>query len=254
MLKEDVYFGNWQEEEMEYYPKRRVNNKISWKIHHLMGSFYSNKMKRTIEYESIGECLFYYALELMEQVDSYYVQPLEIEIPFIKKDGDISRWVHVPDALVFGEGIKPTIVQIKEAPSESEKHQIINQACDRYASNKGWNYQVIYPKKLPKTVLYNINYLNGSLKKQKRFEEWIPEIIYRLKVLGESTVYELSQTFSTKVNPLMIMPVIYHLIASGKFHIDITKKIDENSVIKIKNFNEQLLPYLNLEGDLFENK
>jgi hypothetical protein len=65
MVNNDVYFGNWKEEEMDYFPKRRVNNKLSWKIHHLMGSFYSNKMKRTIEYESMGECLFYYTLELL---------------------------------------------------------------------------------------------------------------------------------------------------------------------------------------------
>ncbi|MFY3792084.1 hypothetical protein ACOQFO_10460 [Ureibacillus sp. MALMAid1270] len=241
----------WKEEEMEYFPKRKVNNNLSWKIHHIKGSFYSNKMQRTIEYESMGECLFYFFLELAGQVKSYYVQPLEIEVPFMTEDGDKKHWVHVPDVLVFGDSIKPTIFQIKEAPQESKKHTLINRACLRYAATREWDYKVIYPKALPEEVLYNIKFLNGFLKKRKSYDRWTQEINYRLKHMKEVTIHDLAYSFVTKINPLLIMPNIYYLIANGAIDIDITKKINQFSEIRLNRLDKQLLPYLNLDGDIF---
>lgn len=166
----------WRDEELQYFPKRKVNNHLSWKIHHVMGSFYSNKMARTIGYESMGECLFYFFLELTGQVERYYVQPVEVEVPFLNKEGDRDSWTHVPDVLVFGEKLKPTLYQIKETPKESKRHVLINKACERYSLERDWNYKVIYPKKLPKSILYNIKFLQGFIRKRKNYEKWIPEI------------------------------------------------------------------------------
>ncbi|MEY9980209.1 hypothetical protein [Lysinibacillus sp. RC79] len=244
----------WEENEMEYYPKRHVSNKFSWKIHHIAGSFYSNKMKRTIEYESMGECLFYFFLELAKEVEKYYVQPLEIEIPYLSKEGDLKNWVHVPDALVFSNGCKPTIFQIKETPQETKKTVLINKKCQEYTANRDWDYKVIYPKKLPQTILYNIKFLQGAIRKRKRFEEWITEIIYRVQHMEGVTINELAFSFSPKVNPLIIMPIIYHLIAVGELQIDITKEINQYSEVRLKKLNEELLPYLKLDGELFEFK
>ncbi|BDH63550.1 hypothetical protein MTP04_36800 [Lysinibacillus sp. PLM2] len=252
MSKKYMQNNQWGEKEMEYFPKRKVSNKLSWKIHHITGSFYSNKMKRTIEYESMGECLFYFFLELAREVERYYVQPLEIEVPFLTKEGDRKSWIHVPDVLVFGNGFKPTIFQIKESPQESKKHVLTNKACQKYAAERQWEYKVIYPKKLPKNILYNIKFLQGAIRKRKRFDEWIPEIIYRVEHMKGVTIDELASSFSPKVNPLLILPAIYHLIATGFLQINITKEIDQYSEVRLKKLNEELLPYLNLDGELFE--
>ena len=253
-MSKKKYISNekWEENEMEYFPKRKVSNKLSWKIPHIAGSFYSNKMKRAIEYESMGECLFYFFLELAREVERYYVQPLEIEIPFLSKEGDRKSWVHVPDVLVFGNGFKPTIFQIKETPQESKKHALINEICQKYSTERQWVYKVIYPKKLPENILYNIKFLQGAIRKRKRFEEWIPEILYRVEHMKQVTINELASSFSTKENPLLVMPAVYHLIATGVLQIDITKKIDQYSEVRLKKQNEELLPYLNLDGELFE--
>lgn len=244
----------WEENEIEYYPKRHVSNKLSWKIHHISGSFYSNKMKRTIEYESMGECLFYFFLELAKEVEKYYVQPLEIDIPYLSKEGDIKKWVHVPDVLVFANGYRPTIFQIKETPQETKKNVLINKKCQDYSAERQWEYKVIYPKKLPQTILFNIKFLQGAIRKRKRFEEWIPEIIFRVEHMKNVTIDELALSFSPKTNPLIIMPVIYHLIAIGELQIDITKELNQYSEVKLKKLNEELLPYLKLDGELFEYK
>ncbi|KGR89282.1 hypothetical protein CD30_17405 [Ureibacillus massiliensis 4400831 = CIP 108448 = CCUG 49529] len=250
------YFQNeqWEENEMEFFPKRKVSNKLSWKIHHIAGSFYSNKMKRIIEYESMGECLFYFFLELATEVERYYVQPLEIEVPFLTKEGDRKSWIHVPDVLVFVNGFKSTLFQIKESPQESKKHVLINKICKKYSAQRQWEYKVIYPKKLPQNILYNIKFLQGAIRKRKRFDEWIPEIIYRVEHMKGVTIDELASSFSPKVNPLLILPAIYHLIATGILQINITKEIDQYSEVRLKKLNEELLPYLNLDGDLFEYK
>ena len=58
----------WEQEDKEFYPKRKVNNKASWKIHHIIGSFYSERMARIVEYESMGEYIFYSILELDKAV------------------------------------------------------------------------------------------------------------------------------------------------------------------------------------------
>ncbi|WP_339280492.1 hypothetical protein [Lysinibacillus sp. FSL P2-0066] len=252
MFDKGVLNGIWKENEIEYFPKRKVSNKLSWKIHHITGSFYSNKMGRTIEYESIGECLFYFFLELAREVERYYVQPVEINIPHLSKEGDRKSWTHIPDVLVFGIGSKPTLFQIKENPQESKKHDFINKICQEYAAKKQWKYRVIYPKKLPQEILYNIKFLQGAIRKRKRFDEWIPEIIYRVEYMEVVTIDELASSFAPKVNPLLVIPVIHHLIATGVLQIKITNEIDQYSEVKLKKLNEQLLPYLNLDGELFD--
>lgn len=100
--------------------------------------------------------------------------------------------------------------------------------------------------------MYNIKFLQGAIRKRKRFDEWIPEIIYRVEHMENITIDELASSFSPKANPLLVMPAIYHLIATGILQINITKEIDQYSEVRLKKLNEQLLPYLNLDGDLFE--
>lgn len=47
---------------------------------HIIGTFYSNKMNRSIEYESINEFILYTILELDRKTFRYYVQPIEMRI------------------------------------------------------------------------------------------------------------------------------------------------------------------------------
>ncbi|OBY81427.1 hypothetical protein BBG47_01110 [Paenibacillus sp. KS1] len=74
----DQYWSttNWAEEDKLFMPKRRVNNRNSYSHPHIIGSFYSQRMKRVVEYESLGERLFFYYLELDRAVMRYYVQPV----------------------------------------------------------------------------------------------------------------------------------------------------------------------------------
>ncbi|WP_409303946.1 TnsA endonuclease N-terminal domain-containing protein [Peribacillus sp. SCS-155] len=216
---------NWIEKDMEYGPKRGVNNKLSWKIHHNIGGFYSNKMEKEVEYESLGECLFYYFLELDPQTVRYYVQPVEVAIPYYTKDRDKGFWTHVPDVLVFRAEEPPSLFQIKESKESTDQHSLVNRVCTRYAAEKGWRYEVVYPKMLPKEVIYNINYLHGFTRPRRAFKYWGEEVMERIKFFEESSIDEICTSFAPKADPLMIKPIIYHLIAKGILHVDLYKKI-----------------------------
>lgn len=243
---------NWIEEDEQFFPKRKVDNKLSWIIHHLIGSFHSVKMDKIVEYESLGECLFYYYLELDHSVIRYYVQPVEVKFSSMKKDGDIKEWVHVPDVLVFRNGSIPYLYQIKENPSTTPKHELINKKCNGFANKNDWIYKVIYPKQMPKTILRNIKFLQGFLKKRKWFDDLIPIVVMRLKYLKNINVIDLAKSFGTEISPLFILPVIYHLIAKGIFTTNIYQEIDEYSEISMGSLLEQLNGFVIEEGKKIE--
>src|SRR5690348_10535679 len=132
---------NWSEEDLLYEQKRNVQNKISWRMPHIIGSFYSYKLNRVIEYESLGELLFYFLLELDRQTIRYYVQPVKIGIKQINDSGEIKNWTHIPDVLVFRNGSKPLLFQIKDSPDEVPQNAyIINNKCRSFSQENDWYY------------------------------------------------------------------------------------------------------------------
>lgn len=95
---------SWDKEDVEFAPKRKVDNKDSKARHHVIGAFHSHKMHMVAEYEARTEWAFYSLLELERSTVRYYVQPVRIPVPFRDDNGVLKSWVHVPDVLVFREG------------------------------------------------------------------------------------------------------------------------------------------------------
>ncbi|MEH7301902.1 TnsA endonuclease N-terminal domain-containing protein [Neobacillus drentensis] len=223
---------NWYRQDQMFAPKRRVNNKLSWKIPHSIGYFYSNKMDRTVEYESLGERIFYYFLELDPSTIRYYVQPIEVGVPYIDDYGEQQTWTHIPDVLVFRRGEKPTLYQIKETNEFSKKKQLIDKACLNFAKKNGWEYKVVYPKSLPKEVIHNINFLIGFVREKDAYVLWIEEVLEKLRYFNSVSIQDVAISFKTKTDPLFILPVIYHLIASGSIYVNINEKISPAAIIQ----------------------
>jgi hypothetical protein len=223
---------DWEQEDKTYAPKRRVDNKISWQMPHIIGSFHSNKMNRVVEYHSMNEYLFYFILELDTSVIRYYVQPINILVPFMDKQGNKKTWSHVPDVLVFRNGFVPLLYQIKEKEAvTTATYEKCNVLCRKYAMDQGWHYSVTYPKVLPKVIQTNIKFLEGFIKKRKNADLWIPELVRRINQLGKSSIVDLAYDFSLRIDPLFILPIIYHLIATGVFSISLHERITEYSEV-----------------------
>lgn len=222
----------WETEDEAYAPKRRVNNKGSRWHPHIIGSFYSYKNQKTVEFESLNERMFYYFLEIDLDVARYYVQPIRVPMMTDKKE-----WVHVPDVLVFRERFQPLLFQIKENESDNlDPHtKQCNLECELVANLNGWVYNVVFPKTLPTPLPRNINFLTGYLRTRNYYGEWYDQVIYRMRSIGSCTVDQLSSSFSDSIDPLFIKPLVYHLIATGHFLTDVRQIIGSNSVISINS-------------------
>ncbi len=222
----------WEAEDQAYAPKRKVNNKGSRNYPHLIGSFFSIKNLRPVEYESLNERMFYYFLELDREVIRYYVQPIRVPM---KTDDD--EWYHVPDVLVFRQEYCPLLYQIKESEKDNldPKTVLCNTECEAIAIAYGWNYNVVFPKSLPKPLPRNINLMAGYLRMRTYYSDWHDQVINRLRNIGPCTVDQLSFSFIDSVDPLHIKPLVFHLIAKGIFLVDVTKTINSVSIININS-------------------
>ncbi|GAB6992129.1 TnsA endonuclease N-terminal domain-containing protein [Paenibacillus pini] len=231
---------DWKQEDYLYAPKRKVNNRNSHQHPHIIGSFYSHKMERHVEYESLGERLFYYYLELDQSVVRYYVQPVEIPIHNIEEN----EWYHIPDTLVFRKNTIPFLYQVKHEPEEEKDERLekINSFCERYARDQDWEYLVIYPKMMPSILARNIRFLKNFLKERTYYSKWSEKVIYRLVCLESSTVHNLADCFSDEYHSLLIKPLIYHLITRGIFQTDVNQIIGSNSPITVNQLMNPLFP------------
>ncbi|WP_379134397.1 hypothetical protein [Paenibacillus sp. sgz500958] len=228
---------DWILEDQLYYPKRRVDNKISWQRPHIIGSITSTKLNnRVVEYHSLNERLFYYLLELDPGVIRYYVQPVEVAIKHLDPEGQEKFWMHVPDALVFRKDQIPLLVQIKESPDGQTKTFVrCNQACSFHSNNVGWKYEVIYPKTLPDKVLLNLKFLSQFRKSRKYYEQWIDQVMNKAAYLEGVSIIELALSFSGITDFRIILPLIYHLIANGKLWVNILEQVSEQTIVSVGN-------------------
>ncbi len=236
----------WDEEDVAYAPKRQVHNRASWLRPHEIGSFPSFKNGgREVAYESGNERLFYYLLELDPRTVRYYPQPLEISMSGRDKSGRLNTWPHYPDVLVFRQGNVPSLFEMKESPEQlPEGFERTKARCMRFAEDHGWRYTVVYPKQMPKEIIFNLNFLITYLKKRVGFDKWIPAVLDRLKYMQPCPIDELSETFRAVTNPLFITPVTYHLIAKGNLSVDVNQKINQFSQVSIASAPGSLIDQL----------
>lgn len=239
-------FNKWEREDAEFFPKRKVNNKSSYIFHHVIGCFYSDLMKITVDYESLGENTFCSILEMDKHVLRYYVQPVEVKIPYIDNNGMRGFWTHVPDILVFRQNERPHLYQIKGGKNEeielSTKISNILSTCSKYSHNRGWKFSISHPKKLSLVKASNVKFLIGFTKPRKGFEILIPKLVAKLEQDRESSINALARDLDYGSNYLEVLPAIYHLIATSIFEIDFNKPINLSSRVRIFDENN----YMNL--------
>jgi hypothetical protein len=226
---------NWSIEDQLYARKREVTNKGSHEHEHLIGAIYSSKMKRSVQYESLwGECIFYYLLELYPLMIRYYEQPVFVATQKQTKGLLLKDKGHVPDVLTFREGSRPHLYQLKGGNSFIEQNPMLYAACMKYALEQGWDYSVVHPKiMIPANMIYNIEFLINFLEPRYYYNDWLPEMHYRIGLLKKTEIYCLAKSFEPKIDHRYILPIIYHLIAIGILITDISKKIDHKSEVSL---------------------
>ncbi len=241
---------NWTKEDIEFSPKRQVNNRRSKFMHHNIGWLYSPKMKREVGYESLwGECLFYYFLELDPLTVRYYEQPVNILMKFLNQDYLLDVWNHVPDVLVFRQGDKPHLFQVKgTSKQDKQKFHQTSLESQRYASIRNWNYSVVYPKDVPEEIKSNILFLWNYIKPRRNYEIMIPEILNKLQHFEEKSIIELAKGFTAKIDYRFILPAIYHLICTGQVKTDLKCNITEQSLVRVGSVSIEIFQLFEVEG------
>ncbi|MBY6038330.1 TnsA endonuclease C-terminal domain-containing protein [Fictibacillus nanhaiensis] len=224
-----------------YPPVRKVNNKQSRSVPHIVGSFYSSKMKNVIHYESLSECYFYFFLDLNPNVQAFYPQPVEIKIPTKNKEGESGFWLHVPDVLVRWEDqTYPTLFQVKYEILEDKRQVLINKYCELYSAKQNWNYKVVDIVNIPKVIMKNIKFLHSNRKERSYFKSLVGDIISKVNSEGVITIENLLNMLEDSHEKLMVLPAIYYLIANGSLWVDLKKNINRESEVAIGSIIEQL--------------
>ncbi|EOR20208.1 hypothetical protein A499_25173 [Niallia nealsonii AAU1] len=111
-----------------------------------------------------------------------------------------------------------------------------------------WEYSIVTPKEnLPDIIKSNILFLWNFLKPRKNTESWLREIEEKITYLDEITVIELAKSFSGKIDYRAILPLIWHLVSIGKLQVNLMKKFDQYSDVKMGNIQQTLQEYIYLE-------
>lgn len=242
---------NWDEEDLEFQAKRMVDNKFSFYHNHMMGTMPSFKMNRKVRYESNNEKLFYFLLELDPQVVRYYEQPINVTIRYLSEEGEFKERIHVPDTLIFREGEKPNLIQVKEYDPKlisNEKFLELQQVCQRYANQRDWKYSLVFPKRLPGTLLKNIKLLVNFLYLHNNTDEIEERAISYLSFRESVSITELSQLFEPDYRPQDVLPVIYHMIAKGVLSTNLERAVSLLSVVAIGAGNDNPFAQLFING------
>lgn len=118
-----------------------------------------------------------------------------------------------------------------------------------YANKRNWQYLLIKPKEaIPKDVVSNVVFLLNYLKPRKHYDQWVSEVLYKMKLVQQTKVIELAKGFSAKVDFRFILPLIYHLIARGSLHTNLYKPINEKSQVQLGSLVNDIFKLFEKDG------
>jgi len=123
-----------------------TNKKIHKKPSFKEGYFHSQKNNRLVHYRSGYELEVYQALEKINDVKEYYVEPIKIGYLFEGK-----KHTYNPDLVIIYQDNHKEIWEIKPSnQTDLPKNNAKWVACDNYCQSKGWRFVVITEKGINK--------------------------------------------------------------------------------------------------------
>jgi len=128
----------------------------------------------------------------------------------------------------------------------------VPEACESYSQKQSWNYAVIYPKSMPKAVQKNLRFLIGCRQQRKGYNRWISLLTSQLAELGSASVQELTMLFQKEIDPAILRPVVYHLIAIGVFSVDLNIELNQESQLDFCDSKATTINHFTIEGGPIE--
>lgn len=213
--KKILWFDNRRHFDIDFFDLLQPQRIVSEHPRYKSGTFYSNKCKRWIQYESGLELSFILQLENMKKVLFYFEQP--VQIPYFRGK---RKQTYTPDFgvyLVTGEFV---LVEIKDLPSMLDNRvQRKIEALLEFCSQKGFGLLFFDGRytfdKLLKTKI--------NRKLEKFILQAVDQHVLRKNEYNEiarqcnSTPYELYKVIIK--NNLLFKPFPFKLQAGNKCHI-----------------------------------
>jgi hypothetical protein len=200
------------------------------------GSFSSAKNGKSLGHEFLLERDLMILLEFDDTVERFEEQP--VKIPFKK-----GIKPYVPDILIhylpnsFGETRQPVLGEVKHT-DDLKKHKVKYaskfEAASCFASERGWEWRIFTEKDIRTPYLDNLKFLREYHSAEPEASLQQEVIGYLQDVRGSVTLESLLQKLCpTEDRVLHIAPAIWHLVATKRIAVNLTKPLTMKSKLSL---------------------
>lgn len=211
------------------------------------GGFASRKNGCVLGFESLLERDHMILLEFDDAVEKFEEQPVRIPLPAGKGGGGRT---YVPDILVHyrpgrsGKVKKPRLAEVKtrkDLEKNAAKYAPKFSAARRYAAERAWEFQVVTEEDIRIPRLPNLKFLREyHLIEPARADT--ARVLQALDAaggwieLGDFLDPPLCQSDEER---LAMLPVIWHLVAVGRFHVDLDRPFTDRTELSLSKQRSQ---------------
>lgn len=203
------------------------------------GAFSSRKNGKSLGYESLLERDLMILLEFDDAVERFEEQPVKIHF----SAGGKAKKSYVPDILIHylpsptGEAQRAVLGEVKHTDylkKYKADYAPKFEAAARYAGERDWEWQIFTEKDIRSPYLDNLKFLREYHSAEPAVslqQEVIDHLRHaRSPVTIESVLQQLCPTDDRK---LLVVPVVWHLIATGRIVANLKKPLDMTSKLSL---------------------
>jgi len=192
---------------------------------HYSGWYWSSTNGDLVVYESRLELARIMLVDFAPDVRGIAAQPFRL----IAADGDRIRR-HVPDIFLVDAdgGVKVVDVKSPHKRNDPEVRALMRRTA-RTVALRGWGFEDWYGA--PGHVLANVSFLAGYRRRRLVREDLIP-VVREASSTG-SAIVDLERSV-TQAPPMLVRPVVLHLLWTGELVADMTKPLDGLSMVKLR--------------------
>ncbi|OIQ84242.1 hypothetical protein GALL_339330 [mine drainage metagenome] len=203
------------------------------------GTFSSAKNGKSLGYESLLERDLMILLEFDDSVKSFEEQP--VKVPLVANGKKLKPYV--PDILIHyfpspsGDIQISVLGEVKHSDDlkkNKAKYASKFDAASQYANKRGWDWRIFTEKEIVTPYLDNLKFLREYHSSEPE-PSLIAQVIKHMGNIHGSIKVEtlLHELCPSEDNVLQIAPVIWHLIATKRIAVNMTKPITMESKLSL---------------------
>jgi hypothetical protein len=193
---------------------------------HYSGWYWSSTTGGLVVYESRLELARIMLADFDPDVVAIAAQPLQL----VGTDGSRVRR-HVPDVLLVHAGGSVTVVDVKAAHKRDDPQvRALMDWTRNVVGLRGWAFEEWYCGAEP--LLSNVRFLAGYRRRAVIDEALVPAV---MRAAGPGAAIADIERWLGPVHPLLIRPVILHLVWSGRLLADLSTPLEGASVVWVSD-------------------